>query len=118
MRARMLVITATLGMATLAWAQTIGPGGGPMAPGPSQPHGYTPGGTGPGGVSVAPGPAARGVNVERVGPGGSILAPGPAGSVRTGPTFRRPTVVRTSRAIITQKAKRRQPAKKRKRRAP
>jgi hypothetical protein len=75
MRVRLLVITAMLGMATLAWAQTIGPGGGPIAPGPSQPHGYTPGGTGPGGVSVAPGPAARGVNVERVGPGGSILAP-------------------------------------------
>ena len=87
-----LVIVAILGFTDLGMAQTIGPGGGLMAPGPSQPRGYTPGGTGAGGVTVAPGPAARGVNVERDSPGGR-LAPGPAGSVSTAPGLRTTTTV-------------------------
>jgi hypothetical protein len=61
-------------------AQTIGPGGIPIAPGPSQP-GYTPGGIGPGGIPIAPGPAARSIPsiVTGPGPGGIPIAPGPAG---------------------------------------
>jgi hypothetical protein len=98
MRIPVLAIIAPLVCAdfALAQTQTIGPGGVPMAPGPSQPHDYTPGGIGPGGVAVAPGAAARGVNIERIGPGGGPLAPGPAGDVGTGPTLRTPTVAPSS----------------------
>jgi hypothetical protein len=80
-------------------AQTTGPGGGPMAPGPSQPRDFTPGGIGPGGGAVAPGRAARDVNIERIGPGGGRLAPGPAGSVGTGPTLDLPTVAPSSGGV-------------------
>jgi len=99
-----------IGWSMGAFAQTerIGPGGVRMAPGPSQPHDFTPGGIGAGGVPVAPGPAARDVNVERIGPGGTALAPGPAGSVGTGPVLRTPTVAPSSRDLSgTVKAKRR-----------
>jgi hypothetical protein len=59
-------------------------------------------------VPVAPGPAARDVNVERIGPGGGALAPGPAGNVGTGPTPRTPTVAPSSRDLSgTVQAKRR-----------
>ena len=77
---RVVSVIALVGAATISIgaAQTIGPGGGPIAPGPSQPRDFTPGGIGPGGGPVAPGPAARGVNIERIGPGGGRLAPGPA----------------------------------------
>jgi hypothetical protein len=94
---------ALLLMAAHASAQTLapGPGGVPMAPGPSQPHDYTPGGVGPGGVAVAPGRAARGVNMDRIGPGGGALAPGTAGSVGTGPTLRTPSVAPSSGGIRT-----------------
>jgi len=116
LRTVQLVIVATLGLAGFSAAQTIGPGGGPIAPGPSQPRGYTPGGTGAGGVTVAPGPAARGINVDRDSPGGR-LAPGSAGSVSTAPAARTTTVLRTPRAAIVKKAKKRRPvhSKKRKR---
>jgi hypothetical protein len=112
----LLVLLTSLALAPVVLAQTIGPGGGPIAPGPSQPRGYTPGGTGAGGVTVAPGPAARGVNVDRDSPGGR-LAPGSAGSVSTAPTARTTTAVRTPRAAIVKKAKKRRPVhiKKRKR---
>jgi hypothetical protein len=114
--APLLVLLTSLALAPVVLAQTIGPGGGPIAPGPSQPRGYTPGGTGAGGVTVAPGPAARGVNVDRDSPGGR-LAPGSAGSVSTAPTARTTTAVRTPRAAIVKKAKKRRPVhiKKRKR---
>jgi hypothetical protein len=82
-------------------AQTTGPGGGPMAPGPSQPRDFTPGGIGPGGAPVAPGPAARGANIERIGPGGGRLAPGPAGSVDSGPSLNPSTVAPSSGGIRT-----------------
>ena len=95
-------------------AQTLapGPGGGPMAPGPSQPHDYTPGGTGAGGVAVAPGRAARRVNTDRIGPGGGALAPGSAGSVNTGPTVRTPTVAPSSGGIRTTIRSKRHPGAK------
>jgi hypothetical protein len=101
MLARVLVVAAVVATAcvTAPSAQTIGPGGGPIAPGPSQPRDFTPGGIGPGGVPVAPGRAARGVNIERIGPGGGLLAPGPAGSVGTGPTLDLPTVAPSSRDL-------------------
>jgi hypothetical protein len=119
MRTGLLLLIAALGVADAGWAQTTGPGGGPIAPGPSQPQGYTPGGIGPGGGQVAPGPAARDINIERLGPGGTSLAPGPAGSVNTGPTLRTPQAVRSSRNFaIAREAARRAPHRhKRKRRA-
>jgi hypothetical protein len=87
MRIILLAIVASFAIPLGGAAQTtIGPGGGPMAPGASQPPGYIPGGAGPGGVQVAPGPAARGVNVERTSPGGTALAPGAAGRVSTAPS--------------------------------
>ena len=91
MRHSWLATLALLALAGPAFAQTeaIGPGGIRMAPGPSQPHNYTPGGIGPGG-KVAPGPAARGVNVDRIGPGGTRLAPGAAGSVGAGAAVHAP----------------------------
>jgi hypothetical protein len=76
----------TVAQAQIAPGRTIGPGGVPMAPGPSQPRDFTPGGIGPGGVKVAPGRAARDVDIEREGPGGTRLAPGRAGRVGTGTT--------------------------------
>jgi hypothetical protein len=82
MRIGLLVIIAALAMSELCSTQTIGPGGGLIAPGASQPQGPTPGGIGPGGVVIAPG-SAGGVNFERLGPGGTRLAPGPAGTVDT-----------------------------------
>jgi hypothetical protein len=109
MRTAVLVTIALLGASVSALAQTerIGPGGVRMAPGPSQPRDFTPGGIGAGRVPVAPGPAARDVNVERIGPGGGALAPGPAGNVGTGPTLRTPAVAPSSRDIAgTVKAKR------------
>jgi hypothetical protein len=88
--------------------QTIGPGGIPMAPGPSQPRDFTPGGIGPGGGAVAPGRAARGVNIERTGPGGTRLAPGPAGNVGTGAVARPQAVSPSSSGLrTTVKSKRR-----------
>jgi len=110
MRTVALVIIALMTPLASAFAQTesIGPGGVRMAPGPSQPHDYTPGGKGAGGVRVAPGAAARGVNVDRVGPGGTRLAPGPAGNVGTGPTLRTPAVLPSSRDVAgSVKSKRR-----------
>ena len=74
---------ATSALAQLMPGQTIGPGGTPMSPGPSQPRDFTPGGAGPGGARVSPGPAARDVNIEREGPGGTHLSPGPAGRAET-----------------------------------
>jgi hypothetical protein len=107
-RLPLVVAALALAGATAGLGQTIGPGGGPMAPGPSQPRDYTPGGIGPGGVPVAPGPAARDLNIERIGPGGGPLAPGPAGNVGTGPTLRTQTVAPSSGGIAgTVKAKRR-----------
>jgi hypothetical protein len=95
-------------LSAIAQTESIGPGGVRMAPGPSQPHDYTPGGKGAGGVRVAPGAAARGVNVDRIGPGGTVMAPGPAGNVGTGPTLRTPVVSPSSRDIAgTVKSKRR-----------
>src|SRR5262249_17991549 len=79
----------------LAQTQTIGPGGVPMAPGPSQPRDFTPGGINAGGSQVAPGGAARDIYMERIGPGGARLAPGP-GDVGAGPPARRPGVARSS----------------------
>jgi hypothetical protein len=104
--------------ATICYAQgqAIGPGGVPMAPGPSQPRDFTPGGVGPGGVKVAPGRAARNANVERTGPGGTKLAPGPAGSVGRASTLRAPTVAPSSGVRGTIKAKRRPIYRKKKRR--
>jgi hypothetical protein len=95
---RCLSIVAMVGALSIsiADAQTIGPGGGPIAPGPSQPRDFTPGGIGPGGGQVAPGPAARGVNIERIGPGGGRMAPGPAGSVDSGPSLNPSTTVAPS----------------------
>jgi len=90
----MLTLTLLAGSA-LAQTQTIGPGGVPMAPGPSQPRDFTPGGINAGGSQVAPGPAARDIYMERIGPGGARLAPG-AGDVGTGPTVRRPTIAPSS----------------------
>jgi hypothetical protein len=115
-RTILIVTLAAIAFPHVSSAQTIGPGGGPIAPGPSQPRGYTPGGTGAGGVTVAPGPAARGVNVDRDSPGGR-LAPGSAGSATTTPAVRTTTVVRPPRAAIVKKAKKRRPvhSKKRKR---
>jgi hypothetical protein len=84
----------------VAMAQTIGPGGVPLAPGPSQPRDFTPGGISPGG-RVAPGPAARGVNIEGTGPAGDRLAPGPAGSVSTDPTPRTPVIAPLPRDLRT-----------------
>jgi hypothetical protein len=103
MLARVLLVAALAGTASITplSAQTIGPGGGPMAPGPSQPRDFTPGGIGAGGVGVAPGRAARDVNIERIGPGGGRLAPGPAGSVGTGPTLDSPTVAPSSGGVRT-----------------
>jgi hypothetical protein len=100
---RVLSVVAMVGAASISIgvAQTIGPGGGPIAPGPSQPRDFTPGGIGPGGGAVAPGPAARGVNIERTGPGGGRLAPGPAGSVDSGPSLRPTTVAPSSGGIRT-----------------
>ena len=118
MRSRLLVIIALAAMSCVAAAQTIGPGGIEMAPGPSQPRGYTPGGTGPGGVQVAPGPAARGAPIERVSPGGTLVAPGPAGSVSTAPSFRAPAVVRTPRHAAIAKKTPPPKAKKKKKRKP
>jgi hypothetical protein len=116
LRPILLLVIPLLAFAHVSSAQTIGPGGGPIAPGPSQPRGYTPGGSGAGGVTVAPGPAARGVNVDRDSPGGR-LAPGSAGSASTAPAARTTTVLRTPRAAIVKKAKKRRPvhSKKRKR---
>lgn len=101
MRKLVLVTIGLLGCSVSGFAQTerIGPGGVRMAPGPSQPRDFTPGGIGAGGVPVAPGSAARDVNVERIGPGGGALAPGPAGSVGTGPTLRTPAVAPSSRDL-------------------
>jgi hypothetical protein len=81
--AAVLLTSSTLlvALAPAARAQTtIGPGGIPIAPGPSQPN-YVPGGIGPGGTPVAPGPAARGV-IQEIGPGGIPIAPGPAGRIQ------------------------------------
>ena len=105
-----LAIIALLALVDLACAQTqtIGPGGTPMVPGPSQPRDFTPGGTGAGGAAVAPGRAARGANVERIGPGGTPLAPGPTGSVRPSPTPRpAPTLAPSSRVTTAIYSKRR-----------
>jgi len=106
MHARHVLILAAI--APLVWpgiglAQTerIGPGGIPMAPGPSQPRDFTPGGIGPGGVPVAPGPAARDTMIERIGPGGVPLAPGPAGNVGTGPTLPHVSAAPSSRNLST-----------------
>jgi hypothetical protein len=101
MRTAVLASIVLIGWSANALAQTerIGPGGVPMAPGPSQPRDFTPGGIGAGGAPVAPGPAARDVNVERIGPGGGALAPGPAGNVGTGPTPRTPAVAPSSRDL-------------------
>ncbi len=77
--ALLLMSAATVAEAQIAPGQTIGPGGVPMAPGPSQPRDFTPGGRGPGVVKVAPGAAARDVDIERRGPGNTRLAPGRAG---------------------------------------
>src|SRR5262245_64705038 len=93
------IVVAPL-LSEIAMAQTIGPGGVPMAPGPSQPRDFTPGGISPGG-RVAPGPAARGVDIERTGPAGDRLAPGPAGSVSTDPTPRTPAVAPLPRDLRT-----------------
>ena len=103
MLVRFLWVIAALGVAgiSVGSAQTIGPGGGPIAPGPSQPRDFTPGGIGPGGGPVAPGPAARGVNIERIGPGGGPIAPGPAGSVDSGPSLNPSTVAPSSGGIRT-----------------
>ena len=114
MRTGLLVIIAALGVAHVGWAQTTGPGGGPIAPGPSQPQGYTPGGVGPGGGQVAPGPAARDISIERLGPGGTTLAPGPAGSVNTGPTLRTPAVARSGRNFVVAKKSTRRASHRRK----
>jgi hypothetical protein len=77
--ALLFVSAASVAEAQIAPGQTIGPGGVPMAPGPSQPRDFTPGGVGPGGTRVAPGAAARDVDIERRGPGNTRLAPGRAG---------------------------------------
>src|SRR5262245_12028105 len=93
MRAVLAAIALVVMAAASAAAQTtLGPGGVPMAPGPSRPHDFTPGGVGPGGA-VAPGPAARGANIDREGPGGTRIAPGSAGSVGRGRTPPSQTVV-------------------------
>jgi hypothetical protein len=76
--------------------------------GPSQPRDFTPGGIGPGGGAVAPGRAARDVNIERIGPGGTRLAPGPAGNVGTGAAARPPAASPSSSGLrTTVKSKRR-----------
>ena len=91
---------------SIALAQTVGPGGTLLAPGPSTPQGYTPGGAGPGGSQIAPGPAARGLNIEQPGPGGTRMAPGPAGNVTDQAPVRRitPRRVERIRALETSKA--------------
>jgi hypothetical protein len=90
---RKVLFVVAVGMATSAAAQTtIGPGGVPLAPGPSQPRDFTPGGTGAGG-GIAPGRAAPRTNIDREGAGGTRLAPGSAGSVGT-PTQSKQTVTR------------------------
>jgi hypothetical protein len=98
---RFLPVVMVVAGISAAAAQTTGPGGLPMAPGPSQPRDFTPGGIGPGGGPIAPGPAARGVNIERLGPAGLPIAPGPAGSVGTGPTLDSPTVAPSSGGVRT-----------------
>jgi hypothetical protein len=77
-----------------------GPGGVPMAPGPSQPHTFTPGGSGTGGA-VAPGPAARNVNMDRIGPGGVALAPGGTRRVRTRAASPAPIIAPSSSGLRT-----------------
>ena len=102
------VLVALAGWCGDAAAQTkaIGPGGVLMAPGPSQPHDFTPGGVGPGGVAVAPGSAARDTNIQRIGPGDIELAPGPAGRIRSGRSVRTQVVAPSSSGIAgTVKAK-------------
>jgi hypothetical protein len=76
-----------------ATAQIVGPGGAPLAPGPSLPRDFTPGGAGPGGAQIAPGSAARGLSIDHPGPGGTRLAPGPAGTSLSQPV-RRPRRLR------------------------
>src|SRR4051812_4644692 len=99
--ALLLTVTVVAPLSSeVALAQTIGPGGVPMAPGPSQPRDFTPGGISPGG-RVAPGAAARGVDIERPGPAGARLAPGPAGSVSTDPTRPAPVVAPLPRDLRT-----------------
>jgi len=104
MRYSWLATLALLAVASpgLAQNEAIGPGGIRMAPGASQPRDFTPGGIGPGG-RVAPGPAARGVNVDRIGPGGTRLAPGSARSVGAGTAARAPlpTIAPSSRQVST-----------------
>jgi hypothetical protein len=98
----------TMAQAQIAPGQTIGPGGVPMAPGPSQPRDFTPGGVGPGGVKVAPGRAARDVDIEREGPGGTRLAPGRAGRVGAGRAARTQVIAPSSGNVSgTIKAKKR-----------
>jgi hypothetical protein len=103
MLVRILSMMAMIGAAgmSLASAQTTGPAGLPMAPGPSQPRDFTPGGIGPGGGPIAPGPAARGVNIEQLGPAGLPIAPGPAGSVGAGRALDSPAVAPSSGGIRT-----------------
>jgi hypothetical protein len=103
-----LLAIVSWSMSALAQTKSIGPGGILMAPGPSQPHDFTPGGTGAGGVSVAPGRAARDADIERIGPGDTAVAPGPAGRVRAGPTARTQPLVPSSGGLaVTIKAKHR-----------
>ena len=109
MRLLVPALVALAGWCGDAAAQTkaIGPGGVLMAPGPSQPHDFTPGGVGPGGVSVAPGPAARDTNIQRTGPGDIELAPGPAGRIRSGRSVSTQVVAPSSSGIAgTVKARR------------
>jgi hypothetical protein len=101
-----VAIGVLAGTMATAQTQTIGPGGVPLAPGPSRPRDFVPGGIGPGGA-VAPGPAARGGNIDREGPGGTRIAPRPAGSVGTGPTPPTQTVVPSGTLRPTIRAKRR-----------
>ena len=95
-------------------AQTVGPGGTVLAPGPSTPRDYQSGSTGPGGSAIAPGPAARGIPTEQVGPGGTRMAPGPAGGVSE---TRAPTRRLGRRAVTREEAETRKPATKQKTRA-
>ena len=105
---KVLFVVAVGLVATTAAAQTIGPGGVPLAPGASQPRDFTPGGTGPGG-GVAPGRAAPRTNIDREGAGGTRLAPGSAGSVGTPTqstqTVTRPTI-RAKKARMDRKTRR------------
>jgi hypothetical protein len=120
MRTALLVIIAALGTANPGWAQTIGPGGGLIAPGPDQPPGYTPGGIGPGGGMVAPGPAARDVPIQQYGFGHTLLAPGSTGNLNTGPAVRTPRLARASRnfAVAMKAGRRGAHGQKRTRRVP